>query len=114
MPRALSASFGVCMPGWEWVSGPLGFSMIMWFELPEGDDLCTFLPQANNSMNQNPCEIAGVLDVQCGPVGEFKSTRSFSFGRSRDTQTHTYLVLCRPIIDLRRTTPWHKSATATL
>ena len=69
-PRALSASFGVCMPGWEWVSGPLGFSMIMWFELPEGDDLCTFLPQANNSMNQNPCEIAGVLDVQCGPVGE--------------------------------------------
>ena len=36
VPRAL-AGFGVCKPGWEWVSGAADFSMLTLFESPRGD-----------------------------------------------------------------------------
>lgn len=92
-PRAF-ADFAVCKSGWEWVSVILGFFDLEIIRSPgDGSADVSPLPQASNSKQQNPCEIAGALEAACQGFCTFESVYHLRFDYSRFSQLCTNWVL---------------------
>lgn len=70
-PCAL-ADFATCKAGWEWVSDQSAFSSIPRRFSHKPDFRSP--SQANNTLVQNPCQIAGALEASCEGFCTFEQT----------------------------------------
>ena len=79
-PRAL-ADFAVCQPSWGWVSDLSGLDFGDALSHQGAIELIHDLSQANNSLNQNPCQVAGALEAECEGFCVFESPFYIRFDR---------------------------------